>query len=208
MPTYKTQGIILKHIDIGEASRIFTIYTKDFGKISVRARAVKKPTSKLAGHLEPLTLSQLVLAQGKFLDIIIDALAINNFTNLRSSLKKLALGFYICELVDKLTGEKVPDERIFDLLLGALGFLERGLKSATPNGARNLRILPFYFGLKLLALLGFAPHHTVQGFAPEEELARKDIKHLKEVFNYYLQFAPEQNIQSEGFLNEVMRIGE
>lgn len=177
--TYKTQGIILKHIDLGENSRLFTIYTKDFGKISVRARAVKKPTSKLAGHLEPLTLSQLVIASGKFLDIIIDALAINNFRGLRSSLQGLAVAIYACELVDKLTGERVPDERVFDLLVDSL-------EKQTP---------PFYFGLRLLVLLGFAP---------EEELARKDIKHLKEVFNYYLQFAPEQNIRSEGFLREVI----
>jgi len=189
--TYKTQGIILKHIDLGEASRLFTIYTKDFGKISVRAKAVKKPTSKLAGHLEPLTLSQLVLAQGRFLDIVIDAIAINNFRGLRSSLGGLAFGIYACELVDKLTGEGIPDKRVFSLMKLSFNRAEAKLQHELQYA--------FYFGLKLLVLLGFAP---------EEELARKDIKHLKEVFNYYLQFAPEQEIRSEGFLNEVTGIGE
>jgi len=39
---YRAQGFILKKEDRGEADRIFTIYTKDFGKLELLAKAVRK----------------------------------------------------------------------------------------------------------------------------------------------------------------------
>ena len=51
---YTTEGIILKKIDVGEANALFTIYTKDYGKIRAVAQGVKKEGAKLQGHLEPL----------------------------------------------------------------------------------------------------------------------------------------------------------
>jgi len=41
----KTEAIILKTADLGEADRLLTIYSKEFGKIKVIARGVKKVSS-------------------------------------------------------------------------------------------------------------------------------------------------------------------
>lgn len=197
--TYKTEGVILKYTNLGERDRLLTVYTKDFGKIYLKAKAVKISRSKLAGHLEVLTLSQLVVASGKFLDIVIDALAINNFKGIRLSLKKTAAAFCIAELVDSLTGEREPDRRIYDLLQRALDFLDQvGALHAMP-----LRLVVTRFGLGLLVLLGFAPYHAVQGFAPKKELNEKNFKVLEARFKYYLSFAPEQKIKALEFLRVV-----
>ena len=49
---YKTQGIIIKRTNLGEFDRLLTVYTKDFGKILIRGKSIRKNQAKLKGHLE------------------------------------------------------------------------------------------------------------------------------------------------------------
>ena len=67
---YQTEAIIIKKTKLGEADRILTLYTPHLGKIQGVARGVRRPRSKLAGHLELLTHSQVSLARGRNLDTI------------------------------------------------------------------------------------------------------------------------------------------
>lgn len=121
---YKTQGIIIKKIDLAEADRVLTFYTKDFGKIKGLAKAVKKSKAKLKGHLELFVHSHLMLAQGKNTDIITSAETIESFPRLRKDLDSLAAAYYLAELADKLITEPEKDERIWDLLLSSFKKLE------------------------------------------------------------------------------------
>src|SRR5436305_13359167 len=66
--TYRAEAIVLKTIDFGETDRILTLLTRHFGKVSVVAIAIRKPTSRLAGHAEPLTPGTYQLARGRKLD--------------------------------------------------------------------------------------------------------------------------------------------
>ena len=61
---YRTKGIILQKTDRGETDRLFTFYTKDFGKLDLLARAERKITSKLRGGLELFYLSEVEFIQG------------------------------------------------------------------------------------------------------------------------------------------------
>ena len=53
--TYKTEGVVIRQIPLGEADRILTLYTPDMGKIRAVAKGVRRTKSKLGGHLELLT---------------------------------------------------------------------------------------------------------------------------------------------------------
>ena len=55
---YRTQGLIIKKINYREADRIFIIYTQDFGKLKVLARAERKIKSKLRAGLKLFYLSK------------------------------------------------------------------------------------------------------------------------------------------------------
>jgi len=144
---YKTQGIIIKKTNLGEADRLITIYTKDFGKVLVRAKAVRKNQAKLKGHLELFCQSHLMLAQGKNLDIVTGAETIEAFPYLRQSLPSLAAAYYLSELLDKLIAGPEKDENIWTLLLFSLGKLNQ--KSQDIKGViKN-------FEIKLLELLGY-----------------------------------------------------
>lgn len=59
---YKTAGIVLRQRKLGEADKVLTILTPNLGKLDAVAKGVRRPTSKLAGHVEPLTHSSFLVA--------------------------------------------------------------------------------------------------------------------------------------------------
>ena len=85
---YRTQGFILKETDRGETDRIFTIYTKDFGKSEFLAKAERKIKSKLRGGLELLCLSEIEFVQGKIYKTLTDTVLIKNFNDLKRNLER------------------------------------------------------------------------------------------------------------------------
>ena len=145
---YQTEAIIIKRTKLGEADRILTLYTPDLGKLRAVAKGTRRPKSKLGGHVELLTHSQLMLARGRNLDIITQAQTINNFLPLKDNLERLSYGLYISELVDSFTADRIENRRLFDLLLDTLHQL-----SQAKDGAPVLR----YFELHLLERLGYRP---------------------------------------------------
>jgi hypothetical protein len=88
---YKTEAIVLKRTNLGEADNIITLYTPNFGKIRAVAKGVRRPKSKLGGHLDLLTQSALLLAQGQNLDIITQAQSIESFLTLKSDISTLKI---------------------------------------------------------------------------------------------------------------------
>ena len=44
---YRTKGFILKKRNQGEANQLFTVFTKDFGRIEILGKSIRKITSKL-----------------------------------------------------------------------------------------------------------------------------------------------------------------
>jgi len=116
MRTYKTEGIVLKRINYGEADRILTIYTKHYGKIRAMAKGVRKLTSRKAGSLELFTQTVIFLVKGKNLDIITETQPIDLFKVWRSDLNKVGVAYYFCELVDKLTPDEQENSLVFEIL--------------------------------------------------------------------------------------------
>jgi DNA repair protein RecO (recombination protein O) len=145
---YQTEAIIIKKTKLGEADRILTMYTPGLGKIQGVAKGVRRPKSKLSGHLELLTYSQVTLAQGNNLDTITGSQTINGFTPLKTDLWLTSYGLYITELVNQFTAERVEDERLFRLLLDTLQNLCQ---------ANNRELLLRYFEVHLLEETGYRP---------------------------------------------------
>jgi len=145
---YQTEAIIVKRIKLGEADRILTLYTPDLGKLKAVAKGTRRPKSKLGGHVELITHSLLMLAQGRNLDIITQAQTIDNFLPLKDDLERVSCGLYILELIDSFTAERIKNRCLFNLLLDTLHQLSQG-----KDGEIVLR----YFELHLLDHLGYRP---------------------------------------------------
>ncbi|GAG25768.1 unnamed protein product, partial [marine sediment metagenome] len=142
--TYKTEGIILKYIDLGETSRLLTIYTKDFGKILAQAKGVKKSSSRLAGHLEPLTYSKLTFAKGRNLDIIIDSFTLVNFLA-KLPLERRIISLKLAYLMDQAVQTNEKDLNLWQLLFFTFSYLAK----------TNHPLIVSFFRLQLLKILGF-----------------------------------------------------
>ena len=153
---------MLKTIDFGETDRILTLLTRHFGKVSVVAKGIRKPTSRLAGHAEPLTHATYQLARGRNLDVLTGAESRALYRALREDLYGIAAGWYIAELADRFAMERSPSAPLFDLVESALRHLAAGYAPA---------LVCRWFDLHLLDRTGFRPElgRCVQcGAAPAE----------------------------------------
>ncbi len=145
---YQTEAIVIKKTRLGEADSILTLYTPYLGKIQGFARSLRKPKSKLAGHLELLTHSQVSLARGRNLDTITGSQTINSFIPLKNDLWLTSYALYIVELVNQFTADQIENYSLFRLLLETLEQLCR---------ANNKELVLRYFELHLLHSAGYRP---------------------------------------------------
>jgi DNA repair protein RecO (recombination protein O) len=146
--SYQTEAIITKKIKLGEADRILTLFTLDHGKIEAVAKGVRRPKSKMAGHLELLTHSLVRLARGRNLDTIIGSQTIDSFMNLKNDLFLTSYGLYASELVNQFMELHIENRSLFRLLLETLQRLSE---------AHNTDLVLRYYELHLLELVGYRP---------------------------------------------------
>lgn len=145
--TYKTKGIILKRTNLGEADRILTVLSEKHGKIRIVAKGIRKTLSKLGGHLELFCLTDLMIAEGRNLDVVTGAETIKCFLRLRSNLETTHTAYYLAEIIENLMAENQAHPEIFYLLDDVLEHLENG----------KSKLLLAYFELNFLNYSGFRP---------------------------------------------------
>src|SRR3990167_11066899 len=102
---FRTEGVVLRRKNFGEADRIVTFYTRDYGKVTALAKGVRRPSSKKAGHIELGNWCKVFVARGKNLDLLTEveakyAFGIDEFTETKANRI-----YHILELVDALTPE-------------------------------------------------------------------------------------------------------
>ncbi len=146
--TYRTEAIVLRRKDIGEADRILTLYTPARGKVRAIAKGIRKPRSRKAGHLELFTRSKLLLATGRDLDIVTQAEMVDAYRPLREELLRGAYAGYLVELLDRFTPDAEENDELYSLL-------REGLTWAST--APDLALAARYYELQLLGLAGYQP---------------------------------------------------
>lgn len=149
-----TTGIILSRRPRREADGRLFVYTKDFGKLDLAARGLLKAGSKLAGHLEPLNLVELLIIKGRGHNYIASARNLRAFTNLKSDLNKVYFAGRALYLFNHLVSLGQTDQALFDLLNNYLEFFDS--EKLVIDKEKGLVAFNF-FVLKLLSDLGSAP---------------------------------------------------
>lgn len=151
---YRTKGIVLKKRDRGESDQFFIVFTEDFGKIKILARAVRKITSKLRPAAEPGYYVEIEFIEGRSHKTLTDAVLLQKYSNARNSIAKLRIVFLITDIVDDFTGLQEKDRACFRNLKRSLEELDEF--SVKSDG--GLAIFYFYF------LWNFIKH---EGYLPE-----------------------------------------
>jgi DNA repair protein RecO (recombination protein O) len=145
---YRVSAIVLKRRDQGEADRLLTVLTRDRGKLTLLAKGVRRQASRKAGHIEPFTHVDLLVAKGKSLDLVTQAETIEAHRGLREDLWRSTWAYYVAELADAFTQDEDPHDLLFDLVVETLGRLNCGEDPA---------LCARYYELHLLGLVGYQP---------------------------------------------------
>ena len=149
-PLQRCEALVLRHIDYGEADRIVSLLTTEFGLQKGFARSARKSRKRFGSALEPFT--QVIVhwrsGRGSLWDLQETEL-LTSRRGLCTDLHRLALASYGVELTELLLEEGQPQPLVFELLCHFLDYLEQGGDSDVG------RLL---FELRLVYLLGYIPH--------------------------------------------------
>lgn len=116
MRNFKTEGIVIKRNNFGEADRILTVFTKQHGKIKIKASGIRRVPSRRSPHVELLNHASLTLYRGNMFPTLTEAQTIESFSPIKDDLQKIGMAYHVCELVDGLCAEDEENERVFRLL--------------------------------------------------------------------------------------------
>ncbi len=144
----RAEAIVLRRRDLGEADRILTLFTRELGKVRVVAKGVRRPLSRLGGHLDLFARTQVLLARGRELDVVTQAQLLESFLGLRHEPWRAGWAGYLADLTDRATADADPQPALYDLLVESLRMLATGADSF---------VIVRRFEMRLLVLLGYQP---------------------------------------------------
>ncbi|MBL7036958.1 DNA repair protein RecO [Candidatus Microgenomates bacterium] len=147
---YSSTAIILSKRNYSEADRIIVVYSKKYGKLTLMAKAVRKIKSRKRGHVEVFSEVSFSAARTKGMGILTEVETINDYKEIRPSLKKVSLAYYFCEVVAKITREEEQNDTVFFILQKNLKKLQTETK---------LKKLKENFIFELLTNLGYWPRN-------------------------------------------------
>jgi DNA repair protein RecO (recombination protein O) len=148
---HKTQGFILKEKEVDEADIIFFVFSKDFGRLDLLAKSIRKISSKLRPQMELFSLVEVGFIEGKRGERLVETKSLERFSRIKKDLKRIFLAQKISEILDLLIKGSEKEERIFNLLkevferLNSLSF-------------KKTEELFCYFFWNLIWILGFLPN--------------------------------------------------
>ncbi len=221
MRAFKTEGVILKRRDFGEADRIISAFTLHRGKVSIIAKGVRRITSRRAGNVELLNRVSMFLYPGKQFLNLTEASSLDTFQRIKEDLTLSTYAYHIIELIDKLTAENQENPILYNHLVQVLKRLELN--------PRQIWIRAFE--VKILSLMGFASFRIdtpgvetqfqtgsgnskvgeiLQGLEVksweeigEIKLLEQEALELERVLRYHIERTIESKLKSREFLKEI-----
>lgn len=154
----KTEAIILNTVEVFDSDRSFLLFTRESGKIWARAKGVRKPTSKLTGHLLSYLPTKLELVGSESRYIITGAQIDDSYKQggyPENSLLFQQQAAIVAEVVNRLFTEQDAHTDIYDGLAYTLARLQALSGNLETTTAAQLVTVEFI--IKSLAELGYKP---------------------------------------------------
>jgi DNA repair protein RecO (recombination protein O) len=149
---YNYTAIILKKKKIGETDRLYTFYTLEAGKLQSIGRGIRKPHAKLAGHMETLNQSDVIVARRHGLGNIASAITEQYFLGIKSDEAVLKQVFEAITFFERLIDFEEKDEELFSLLQSYLMTVNALAQKAKQE---KVKIVTQGFLFQLLSHLGY-----------------------------------------------------
>lgn len=143
------QGIVLRVTDYKERDALLTLLTADQGKITVKARGLRRKNSPLVAPCQLLAYGEFTIFEYRGQYTINEAHSLELFTPLRRDLTKLSLGTYFAQAAEVLSQEDYPSPELLSLVLNCLYALCR-----LPIPEAQIKAV---FELRAACLSGYTP---------------------------------------------------
>ena len=146
--SFTVNAIVIDRRNIGEADRMVTLFTDREGKLVVRAKGVRKISSKRKGYLELFNTIRAHIHQKDHAAILGEVRLVSDRSFMKKDMKRLRIAYHLTELVERLTGDHQPARDAYELL-------HRALSSIASHSWNEEDRWTLAFESKLLKLLGF-----------------------------------------------------
>lgn len=144
------RGLVLRVTAYKETDAILTILTDGHGKLSVKARGLRRKNSPLTAACQILAYGEFTLFEYRDMYTINEAHAIALFTPLRRDLSKLSLATYFAQVSEVISQEDIPNPELLSLTLNCLYALsELNIPEQQVKGV---------FELRVACIAGYAPN--------------------------------------------------
>jgi len=148
LATYRDRAVVLRKLDYGEADRIFTLLTRDHGKVGAIAKGVRRTSSKLGPSLELFGHVDVLLAKGRGeLDVVAQVQRVPGY-RIDGDVERMAHAALIAELAERVCEDRHPIDGVYELAVASLQELAH---ESDPRRASA------WFLMTALDLLGYAP---------------------------------------------------
>lgn len=122
----KVKGIVLKTKEYKDNDKLLTILSLEKGKILVKAKGVKKASSKLKAFCQSFCFAEFELASSKAGFVLTGVNEIESFYDITCDIDRFSYAFCVLELVDKVCYENQEYVSIFIDMLKCLKQIKAG----------------------------------------------------------------------------------
>lgn len=143
------QAIVLRVTDYNDKDALLTVLSRNHGKLTLKARGLRRKNSPLIAPCQLLALGEFTLFEYKNQYTINEAHSLELFTPLRRDLTKLSLGTYFAQAAEVISQEDLPNPELQSLLLNCLYGLS---KLDLPE-----MLVKSVFELRAACLAGYTP---------------------------------------------------
>lgn len=143
------RGLVLRVTPYKDADAILTLLTEKQGKLTVKARGLRRKNSPLVAPCQLLAYGEFTLFENKGMYTVNEAHAIQLFQGLHKNIERLSLGTYFAQVADVISQEDAPDGALLPLILNCLYMLATG---DTPQ-----LLIKAVFEMRCACIAGYTP---------------------------------------------------
>lgn len=162
-----TKALVLRVTDYNDKDSLLTLLTPEHGKLTAKARGLRRKNSPLTAPCQLLSYGEFTLFENRGIFTVNEAHCIELFHGLRRNLDKLSLGTYFAQVSEVLSQEDMPSPELLALVLNCLYALDKLDRAEIQVKA--------VFELRAASLAGYTPNLTACHICGEEHPDRFDI---------------------------------
>ena len=144
-----TKGLVLRVTDYNDRDALLTLLTPEHGKLTVKARGLRRKNSPLVAPCQLLAYGEFTLFEYRDQYTVNEAATVELFSALRKDLGKLSLGTYFAQAAEVVSQEDLPNPEVLSLVLNCLYGLSKLDLSEI--------LVKSVFELRLACLAGYQP---------------------------------------------------